>query len=495
MPIQFYNTLTKKKEVFEPLDASGRVRMYNCGPTVYSYTHIGNFASFLLADLIRRYLEYAGHEVVQIMNITDVGHLTDDDQADAQGEDKLEKKAREENRTAWDIAKEYEEAFHEDAEKLNLLKAHEYPRATDHVDEMIEIIQELEAKGIAYESNGQMYFEIAKFPQYGVLSGNTTEQLMSGKRVEEDPNKRSPLDFCLWKKDEKHQMLWDSPWGRGFPGWHIECSAMSRKYLGDIFDIHTGGEDNIFPHHECEIAQSSGGENRICSRFWVHRRHILVDGKKMSKSLGNFFTVRDLFERGYCGAEIRYALVASKYRDQYNFSFEDVEGKCKSLERVREFLRRMQELPEGGNDDGETEDVAAVTGRAKEADEKFRRAMDDDLNVSGALAELFGFMRDAGKLAQSAAAGQAAVDQVMAWDTVLGFIEHSLRPAPHGLGPLDGGDATDDPEAANIDAMVKARDEARAAKDFAEADRLRDELQAMGIVLEDSPDGTRWRRG
>jgi cysteinyl-tRNA synthetase len=342
-----------------------------------------------------------------------------------------------------------------------------------------------------------MYFEIAKFPQYGVLSGNTTEQLMFGKRVEADPNKRSPLDFCLWKKDEKHQMQWDSPWGRGFPGWHIECSAMSRKYLGDVFDIHTGGEDNIFPHHECEIAQSSGGESRICSKFWVHRRHILVDGKKMSKSLGNFFTVRDLFERGYSGAEIRYALVATKYRDQYNFSFEDVAGKRKSLERIREFMRKMQALPEGdgSNEDAPGEDVRQVLERATAADEKFRRAMDDDLNVSGALAELFGFMRDAARLAQGRDAGRAAVDRMLAWDSVLGFIEHSLLPAPQGLGPLDADDTSDDPEAAKIDAMVEARDAARAARDFAEADRIRDELQEMGVVIGDSPDGTRWRRG
>lgn len=492
MPIQFYNTLTRKKEAFEPIE-SGRVRMYNCGPTVYSYTHIGNFASFLLADLLRRYLEYAGMEVLQVMNITDVGHLTDDDQADAQGEDKLEKKAREEKKTAWEIAAFYEKAFREDAEKLNLLEAHHYPRATEHVEEMIEIIQELEAGGLAYESNGQIYFEIAKFPHYGVLSGNTTEQLMSGKRVEEDPNKRSPLDFCLWKRDDKHQMLWDSPWGRGFPGWHIECSAMSRKYLGDVFDIHTGGEDNIFPHHECEIAQSSGGEDRICSKFWMHRRHILVDGKKMSKSLGNFFTVRELFERGVSGAEIRYALIASKYRDQYNFSFEDMAGKRKSLDRIREFMRAMGDLPEAEASD----DVGPVEERAQKADADFRSAMDDDLNVSGALAALFGFTSDVRKIAKSKVAGQRALEQIRAWDRVLGFVEHSLRPAPHGLGPLDGGAASDgsvDPESAEIDALVRARDEARKARDFAEADRIRDELQSRGIVIADSPQGSRWHR-
>ena len=285
MSLQLYNTLTKRKEEFRPIEP-GRVKMYNCGPTVYSYAHIGNFSSFLMADLLRRYLEYSGFDVDQVMNITDVGHLTEDDVADARGEDKLEKAARERRLDPWQIAREFEDAFQEDRRRLNLLDARAYPRATDHVPEMQVMISELLDLGFAYLAADQVYFEIAKFPRYGELSGNTLEQLVAGARVEEDPNKRSPLDFTLWKRDPKHIMKWDSPWGEGFPGWHIECSAMSRKYLGDEIDIHTGGEDNIFPHHECEIAQSCRGTDAIFSRYWLHRRHILVETR--AKRQGRF---------------------------------------------------------------------------------------------------------------------------------------------------------------------------------------------------------------
>src|ERR1041385_8225489 len=294
--------------------------MYNCGPTVYSYAHIGNFATFLLADLLRRYLEYSGLEVLQVMSITDVGHLTDDALADGRGEDKLERKAREEKKDPWQIARFYEDAFQRDRRLLNILPAHHYPRATEHVPEMIEMIGDLLEKRLAYQAGGQVYFEISRFPQYGILSGNTPQELLAGARVEEDPEKRSPLDFCLWKKDSRHIMQWDSPWGRGFPGWRIECSAMSRKYLGPIFDVHTRSEENIFPHHECEIAQSSGGEGRIFSRYWLHRRHILVDGRKMSKWEGNFYTLSDLLEKGFRGSQVRYALMAGHYRATLNFT-------------------------------------------------------------------------------------------------------------------------------------------------------------------------------
>ena len=491
MALQLYNTLTGRKEAFAPLE-EGKVRMYNCGPTVYGYTHIGNFASFLLADLLRRYLEYSGLEVVQVMNITDVGHLTEDDEVDSRGEDKLEVQARKERKDPWEIARFYEDVFHEDRQTLNLLDAHYYPRATEHVPEMVELIEELMEKGLAYRVEDQIYFEISKFPSYGRLSGNTVENLISGKRVEEDPNKRNPLDFCLWKIDPKHIMQWDSPWGRGFPGWHIECSAMSRKYLGEVFDIHTGGEDNIFPHHECEIAQSSGGENRVCSRFWVHRRHLLVDNKKMSKSLGNFYTIRDLLGQGHSGAEIRLALIGTHYRQQYNFSTSDLEAKKEFLRRLREFLINMEELPAGSGDD-----VAAVRDRAELADRKFRAAMDDDLNVSAALAEVSTFVRDSYKVATTREAGDVAREQLLGWDRVLGVLEASLQPHPRGMGPLrpSGGGGEADPEAAEIEALLQNREEARKNRDFAEADRVRDLLVERGIVIKDTPQGPRWYRG
>ncbi len=481
MTLQLYNTLTKKKEEFRTL-VPGRVKMYNCGPTVYSYAHIGNFASFLMADLLRRYLEYSGYEVDQIMNITDVGHLTEDDVADAQGEDKLEKAARERKVDPWEIAREFEDAFHDDRRRLNLLEARAYPRATDHIPEMQAMIAELLEVGLAYEAGEQVYFEIAKFPPYGVLSGNTVEQLMAGARVEEDAAKRNPLDFTLWKKDPKHLMKWPSPWGEGFPGWHIECSAMARKYLGDVIDVHTGGEDNIFPHHECEIAQSSKGDESVFARYWLHRRHILVDGKKMSKSAGNFYTVRDLLSRGYDGLEIRYTLLSAHYRSNSNFTFQGLDDARKNLRYLRQFRRAMQELPDVPGED----ELAAVEALRTERDAAFRAALDDDLNVSGALAQVHDFCREAYRRCQTSKAGASAVAQLESWDRVLGVLD-----------PVASGGEADSPEGpsdAEIEAALEARRTARAQKDYAAADRIRDELAALGIVIEDRPDGTRWHR-
>jgi len=483
MALRLYNSLTKKKEDFEPLEA-GKVRMYNCGPTVYSFAHIGNFASFLMADLLRRYLEYSGYVVEQVMNITDVGHLTEDDLADAQGEDKMEKAAKAEQKTVWEIAKYYEETFQEDRKDLNLLDAACYPRATDHIPEMIEIIEELMEHDMAYESADQVYFSIDKFPQYGILSGNTTEELVAGQRVEKDENKRNPLDFTLWKKDEKHLMQWDSPWGRGFPGWHIECSAMSRKYLGDVFDIHTGGEDNIFPHHECEIAQSCGGGDRIFSRYWVHRRHIFSEGKKMAKSAGNFYTIRDLRDRGLTGLDVRYSLISAHYRSNYNFSVAGVQAASQARRKLLEFRRNMEALPQT---EATQEETTALREAVEAADRQFRDSLDDDLNISGALAAVHSFTTTAYKLCQSAASGAEAIEQLTAWDGVLGVLDGRVDAPTGGEAESAGG-----PSDEEIDQMVRERDKARASKDFAKADELRDRLQDLGIVLKDSPDGTRW---
>ncbi len=478
MALQVYNTLTKKKELFEALEP-GRVRMYNCGPTVYSFAHIGNFASFLLADLLRRYLEYSGYAVTQIMNITDVGHLTEDNIADARGEDKLEKKAREEKKDPWEIARFYEDAFHADRKLLNFREAHRYPRATEHVPEMIEIIQELLDAGLAYEAGGQVYFEISKFPRYGILSGNSVDELKAGHRVEEDPLKRSSLDFTLWKKDPKHLMQWDSPWGRGFPGWHIECSAMSRKYLGDVFDIHTGGEDNIFPHHDCEIAQSSGGKDRMCARYWLHRRYILVDGKKMAKSAGNFYTLSDLVEKGYHPLEVRYSLLAAHYRSNSNFTLEGLDAARKTLRYFREFRRNMADLPAKPV---APDDAAAIRALREKADAALRAGLDDDLNVSAALAALHGFVGEAYKLAKTREAGLAAVGQLDAWDEVLGVLEGCGEAAQQPAGV-----STEE-----IEKLIAERSAARARKDFKEGDRIRDALKARGVAIKDTPQGTRW---
>jgi cysteinyl-tRNA synthetase len=494
MTLHVYNTLTKRKEEFVPLEP-GRVRMYNCGPTVYSFAHIGNFATFLLSDLLRRHLESSGVRVLQVMNITDVGHLTDDSLADGRGEDKLERKAREERKDPWQIARFYEEAFQRDRVALNLLPAHHYPRATEHIPEMIELIGELLRKGLAYEVEGQVYFSIAKFPQYGMLSGNTPEELVAGARVEEDPLKKDPLDFCLWKKDPRHLMQWDSPWGRGFPGWHIECSAMSRKYLGPIFDIHTGGEDNIFPHHDCEIAQSSGGEGRIFARFWLHRRHILVDGKKMSKREGNFYTVHDLEEKGFKGPEIRYALMSGHYRAKLNFTLEGLEAAREAIRRMGNFLDDMRALPSGGG----PEEAAAVVALAAQADRGFRGALDDDLNISEALSSVFGFIRDVNKSARTRAAGEEGVRRLLAWDSVLGLgladamAGRAVTPgsAPTAAGPEKAQEGGRLP-AAEIERLLAEREEARKRKDFRRADEIRKSLADKGIAIKDSPQGTRW---
>ncbi len=491
MPLCVYNTLTKRREVFEPLER-GRVRMYNCGPTVYSYAHIGNFASFLFADLLRRYLEYSGYEVVQVMNITDVGHLTEDDLADARGEDKLEKKAREERKDPWEIARFYEAAFHEDRKLLNIKPAMCYPRATEHIPEMIAMIQELLDLGLAYRAGGQVYFEISKFPRYGILSGNSVEDLLAAHRIEPDPHKRNPLDFTLWKTDPKHIMQWDSPFGRGFPGWHIECSAMSRKYLGEVFDIHTGGEDNIFPHHECEIAQSSGGKDRICARYWLHRRYILVDGKKMSKSLGNFYTVRDLVARGFSGPEIRLALLFGHYRSNTNFTFQTLETAREWLRYLREFRRNMLALPPG-EPSAAARDLEKVRELAASSDERFRAALDDDLNISAALATVREFASEAYKLCRDRASGAAAAERLDAWDAVLGVLG---PPGEGGEEPGGSGGAGARGEtglsAEEIEALLERRSRARAEKNFAEADRIRAELEARGIVVKDTPRGTVW---
>ncbi|MCZ6793759.1 MAG: cysteine--tRNA ligase [Planctomycetota bacterium] len=484
MALRLHNTLTRSKEEFEPLQKGG-VRMYNCGPTVYSYAHIGNFASFLMADLLRRYLEYSGYDVEQVMNITDVGHLTEDDVADARGEDKLEKSAREQSKTPEEIARHYEDAFHEDRRTLNLLPAHHYPRATEHIAEMIELTQELLDLGFAYESGGQIYFSIDRYPSYGQLSGNTTGELLAGHRVEKDPMKRNPLDFTLWKKDPKHLMQWDSPWGRGFPGWHIECSAMSRKYLGPEFDIHTGGEDNIFPHHECEIAQSSRGSDLVFSRYWLHRRHILVEGKKMAKSAGNFFTIRDLLERGFGGLEIRYVLLSAHYRSSFNFSFDGLAAAREALRYLREFRVNARAAPSAAN--GDLEEIDALAGRA---DQAFRAALDDDLNISGALAQVHGFVKASYKVLRSREAGERAARQLESWDRVLGVLEyHEGNRAPEEEDSATGGLSDDE-----VDRLVAERREARARRDFAEADRLRDLLREAGVVIKDSPDRTVWHR-
>src|SRR6185369_5362975 len=330
-----YNTLSKQKEEFTPLHA-GKVGMYVCGPTVYSYIHIGNIRAYVFADTLRRLLEDAGYEVRMIKNITDVGHLTADDVAQGDtGEDKIEKKAKAEKKTPAEIADFYETYAFAAEKAMNIEPAHYTPRATAHVKQMIKLIEELIEKGHAYEKNGNVFFDVTTFKNYGKLSGNTLENLEVGARLEEHPDKKNPWDFALWLRAPKeHLMHWPSPWGEGYPGWHIECSAMSMEYLGDTFDIHTGGEDNIFPHHEAEIAQSESVTDKPFVRYFLHTRHMLVNGEKMSKSKGNFFTLEDLLEKGFTQMDFRMALLGSHYRSQMNFSWEAMEQAKKNKETL-----------------------------------------------------------------------------------------------------------------------------------------------------------------
>ena len=467
MALQFYNTLTKTKQEFTPLQ-EGKVMMYNCGPTVYNYATIGNFRSFLLADVLRRYLEYKGYEVKQIMNLTDVGHMTTD--AD-EGEDKLEKAARELKKDPWQLAEFYAQAFFEDIDSLGIVRAHKYPRATEHIPEMIELVQKLIDNGHAYVSGSSVYYDLSSFPQYGQLSGNTLEKLQAGARVEINPEKRDPHDFALWKSDPHHIMQWASPWGRGFPGWHLECSAMSMKYLGPTLDIHTGGEDNIFPHHECEIAQSEGANGVQFVRYWLHTRFLLVEGSKMSKSLGNFYTLRDLREKGYDPLAVRYLLISTTYRQPLNFTFEALEAAQETLRRIRDFMLRLNEA----QGEGSTPEVAEAITVAR-AD--FEAALDDDLNMSKGLAALFDFTHNINRLNLTVQDAQAAAAMMNGFNKVLGIIEVEREEVL--------------PE--EIERLIEERQQARKNKDFRKADEIRDSLHRRGIVLEDTPHGVRWKQ-
>ena len=479
MAIKFYNTLTNKKEVFRPLH-KGEVRMYNCGPTVYSYAHIGNFRAYVFADLLRRYLEWRGLAVKQVMNITDVGHMTFDEAADAKGEDKIEKAARKEKKTPIQIARFYEKAFFQDIGKLNIQNAMVYPRATEHIPEMIELVKALLKKKYAYQSGNSVYYSVEKFRKYGKLSGNTIKELMAGKRVEVNPEKKNPFDFALWIRNPKHIMQWESPWGRGYPGWHLECSAMSMKYLGKTLDIHTGGEDNIFPHHECEIAQSEGATGKRFVKYWMHTRHLMVDGRKMSKSLGNFYTLKDLLDKGYSPMAIRFTLLSAHYRSKLNFTDSAVKQAEENVRTLQKLVARLGSVK--GRESKKVRDLV------KDARNGFKEAMDDDLNISGALASLFDLVREINKRVAGNRMGPKNGDEVLKFildlDNVLGLDLGDAREVWRGLEEAEG----------RIKDLIFERDLYRKAKKWLEADRIREELRKEGIVLEDTKEGAKWRK-
>ncbi|MFK5957036.1 MAG: cysteine--tRNA ligase [Planctomycetota bacterium] len=477
MELRLYNTFTREKELFTPIDPD-QVRMYHCGPTVYQRPHIGNYRAFLFADLLRRVLELAGHNVLQVMNITDVGHLLDD--AD-DGEDKLEVQAKKDQVDPWQVVAKVSEQFFADLDLLGVKPAHEYPRASDHIPEMVEMIEVLIAKGHAYRVGDNVYFDVNSFPAYGKLSGNKIDDLEAGARLEINQEKRHPADFALWKSDAKHIMKWETVFGPdGFPGWHIECSAMARKYLGDHFDIHTGGEDNVFPHHECEIAQSECALDSPFVNLWMHTKFLQVDGGKMGKSLGNAYALDDLIERGFTVLDFRLLLLRGNYRSSLNFTWEALQGAAEARKNLNDFRNRLlavTDVPAADAVDFSALDATTAVAKAHQA---FLDGLSDDLNTSEALASIFSVRNEFQQGTLDAAENAAALAFLLQADQVFGFLE-ALETS--GLADAD------------IDQLIIARAEARSAKDFARADAIRDELDAAGITLEDTADGVKWFRG
>ncbi len=474
LDLTLYDTLTREKRPFRPLEP-GRVRMYHCGPTVYQRPHIGNHRAFLFADLLRRVFETRGYEVVQVMNLTDVGHLLADSE---EGEDKLEVQARKERVDPWQLVERVSQQFFADLEALGVRPAHHYPRATEHIAEMLEMIRRLIASGHAYRVGENVYFSVESFPEYGKLSGNRIADLVAGARLEPNPEKRHPADFALWKSDPKHLMKWESEFGpHGFPGWHIECSAMATRYLGEHFDIHTGGEDNVFPHHECEIAQSESLFGSPWVNYWLHTQFLKVDGGKMSKSLGNVWTLDDLTERGFSALDHRFFVLRTHYRGPLNFTWEALAGAAEARRHLVDLRGRLAAAAAGAEPIAADAPEASVVREVRAA---FWRALADDLNASPAVAALFDlrhrFLEGGWKPPVAAAALRFLEDEA---DAVFGFL------------PPDAAGGLSDEE---VDRLVEEREEARRARDFARADAIRDRLREQGVVVEDTADGVHWHR-
>ncbi|MDH7563868.1 MAG: cysteine--tRNA ligase [Candidatus Bathyarchaeota archaeon] len=472
--LKLFNTLTRKKEEFKPLNDMV-VTMYNCGLTVYDYATIGNLRAFTFADILRRYLEYKGFSVKQVMNFTDVGHMFHDVDV---GEDKMEAAVQREKKDPWAIAEFYIKSFMEDARLMNFEEPMVRPRASEHIAEMIDLIKKLAEKGYAYVVNGSVYFDVSKFKSYGQLSGNTVDKMKlgAGGRVDFNPDKRNQFDFALWINDPRHIMNWKSPWcEKGYPGWHIECSAMSMKYLGETIDIHTGGVDNLFPHHENEIAQSEAATSKKFVNYWLHVEHLQVEGKPMHKSLGNFYTLKDIIAKGYNAKALRFLLLSTHYRQQLNFTFAGLEASKNAVDRLRNFVHRLLEADGAGCGD----EVKSLIARVREG---FEAGLDDDLNVGPALAALFDFVRDVNRLLDenrlSREEAEGVYGLMMEFDKVLGVI-----------GDVERKEKL--PKEA--EELIRMREEARKAKDWKTADQIREKLRLMGIVVEDTPEGVRWR--
>ena len=463
--MKIYNSQTRRKEEFVPIEP-GKVRIYSCGPTVYNYFHIGNARPFIMFDPLRRYLEYRGYEVKFVQNFTDI-------------DDKMIKRANEEGTTVEELGDRFIAEYFKDADALGIHRATVHPRATRHIGDIIGLIKRLEKNGLAYNVNGDVYFDTEAFPGYGKLSGQNLEDLEAGARIDVDDAKRHPMDFALWKAQKPGEPAWPSPWGMGRPGWHIECSAMSMKYLGETIDIHCGGKDLLFPHHENEIAQSEGATGKPFVHYWMHNGHINVDNQKMSKSLGNFFTVRDISKEFDLEA-VRMFMISAHYRSPVNFSKEMIEQSKAALDRLYTARDNWTFLLDHAPERELNEAEQALIAKGREAVAKFDEAMDDDLNTADAIGAIFELVKE-GNLAITADTARAAIKSTLS----------TLKEMTDVLGILAReNDAIPD----DIKALVEQRKQARAEKNWAESDRLRDEITARGFVLEDTPKGAKVRR-
>lgn len=462
--IHFFNTLTRKKERFKPL-RRGTVTMYTCGPTAWDFAHIGNFRSFVFEDLLRRWLEYRGFSVVQVMNITDV-------------DDRTIAASRKEGVPLNEHTGRYIAAFFEDISALNIERAEHYPRATENIPEMVALIKRLMKKGYAYQAeDGSVYYDISKFKNYGELSKFKVERLQAGARVKVDEyDKAEARDFALWKAwtEDDGDVFWETEIGKGRPGWHIECSAMSMKYLSETFDIHTGGVDNMFPHHENEIAQSQGATGKRFVNYWLHCEHLLVAGKRMAKRFGNYYTLRDLVKLGYDPMAIRYLLLSTHYRQQFNFTLEGLSASKNAIDRLRNFMRRLQ-YADGKGSNGR------MAGLMERVEKDFCAAMDDDLNVGQALAALFEFVREANNLIDADQIDKKEAtdtfDLMIGLDRVLGII----------------GRIEEEELPKEAQELILRREEARRTGNWKTADEIRERLKSMGVTLEDTAQGVKWR--
>ncbi len=461
MAIKLYNTLSRKKEELRTIN-KGEVGLYSCGPTVYSYAHIGNLRAYIFVDILRRTLEYNGYRVKHVMNITDVGHLTSDSDT---GEDKMEVAKQREGKNAWEIAKFYENAFMSDIKKLNIEKPNVKCRATEHIKEQIELVKKIEKNGYAYRIDDGIYFDTSKLKNYGKLARLKLKDLMAGARIEVVEGKKNPTDFALWKfspKDRQRDMEWDSPWGVGFPGWHIECSAMSMKYLGTNFDMHTGGVDHITVHHTNEIAQSVAANNVEPVNYWLHNEHLILKEGKMSKSSGETLILNTLINKGYDPLDFRYLLLTAKYRTQISFSWESLENSKKTMSRLRNIILEIK-----------TKKTSTVN---KTYREKFLKAVNDDLDTPKALALMWVMLRD------EKVPNEEKYSTILDFDNVLGLRLKEIREEKEEI-PKD------------VVLLVNEREKARLEKNWSLSDELRDKIRSLGYILDDTPEGTRVRKG